>query len=285
MNSTNNNAYNVLVVGAGISGATMAERFANDGERVLVLEKRGHIGGNCYDYINDAGVRMPLYGGHIFHTNNEEVWKYVNRFSGWRRYEHRVKSFVDGKYVPVPVNRETINTVFSLDLRTEEEVKQWLDANTEKIARPKNSEESALARVGNVLYEKMFRGYTKKQWDMEPRDLDASVMDRIPVRMNDDDRYFSDKYQAMPTEGYTKLFERMLASPNIEVRLNADYFALKDQLPKFKKIFFTGRIDQFFDGTVFEKLPYRSLRFEYETFNEEHHIPYATVNYPDGTVS
>ena len=278
----NDNAYDILVVGAGISGMTIAERYANVlGKRVLVLEKRNHIGGNCHDYTNDAGVRMPLYGGHIFHTNDEGVWEYVNKFSKWRRYEHQVKSFVDGKYVPVPVNIKTVNMIFGLDLKTEEDMKHWLEANVEKIENPQNSEESALARVGKVLYEKLFRGYTKKQWDMEPRELDASVMNRIPVRMNFDEGYFSDKYQVMPQDGYTKIFENMAASPNIEVRLNSDYFALKDQLPKFEKIFFTGRIDQFFEGKFPEKLPYRSLRFEYETFDEEHHIPYATVNYPD----
>jgi UDP-galactopyranose mutase len=271
----------IIIVGAGISGATLAERYASIGKQVLVLEKRDHIGGNCYDYTNSDGIRVPRYGGHIFHTNDEGVWEYVNRFSKWRHYEHHVRSLVDGKYVPVPVNIETVNTVFGLNITTEEEMKRWLDENTEKIANPKNSEESALRRVGRVLYEKMFKYYTHKQWNMWPAELDASVMDRIPVRTNFNDRYFSDTHEAIPAEGYTKIFETMLAHPNIEVRLNADYFAEKDHLPPAEKLFFTGPVDAFFKDKNFEKLQYRSLRFEYETFDEEHHIPYATVNYPD----
>jgi len=276
------NKYDILVVGAGISGMTIAERYANVlGKRVLVLEKRNHIGGNCYDNTNEDGILVPLYGPHLFHTNDEAVWEYLNKFSKWRHYENQLKSFVDGKYVPVPVNIKTVNMVFGLDIKTEDEMKDWLKANTEKIENPKNSEEVALARVGRVLYEKIFRGYTKKQWDAEPRELSASVIGRIPIRTNFDERSYSDQYQAMPVEGYAKLFENMAASPNIEVRLGVDYFSVKDKLPKFEKTFFTGRIDQFFEGRFPEKLPYRSIRFEYETFNEEYHTPYPAINYPD----
>lgn len=272
--------FDILVVGAGISGATIAERFASAGKRVLVLEKRNHIGGNCHDFINDDGLLVPSYGPHLFHTSFEDVWEYVNRFSEWTPYEHRVLSSVDGKLVPVPVNITTVNELFGLNLKTEEEMKQWLAGQTESIDAPKNSEESALRRVGRTLYEKMFKNYTKKQWDMWPAELDASVMDRIPVRTNFDDRYFTDTHQAMPKDGYTKLFERMFDNQNIEVRLNTNYLDIKDSLPRFEKVFFTGPIDEFFGYKFGEKLEYRSLRFEHETLDKEYHQPVAQVNYP-----
>lgn len=270
----------IVIIGAGISGATLAERYASSGKRVLVVEKRGHIGGNCYDHYDENGILVSKYGAHLFHTNYDDVWEYVNGFSEWYPYEHRVLSFVDGKLVPVPVNIDTVNALFGTIIKTEQEMEKWLEENAEKIDDPKNSEESALRRVGKVLYEKMFKNYTKKQWDLWPSELEASVMDRIPVRTNHDDRYFGDKYQALPKEGYTKIFERMLDHPNIEVRLNTEYDGIKKDLGSYEKLFFTGPIDQFFEYKFGEKLQYRSLRFEWETCDQEFYQSNSVINYP-----
>lgn len=274
--------YDIVIIGAGISGAVLAERYATvKTKKVLVIEKRNHIGGNCYDFINKDAILVPQYGPHFFHTSLEDVWEYVNRFSKWIPYEHRVLSFVDGMFVPVPVNITTVNKIFGLDISNEREMGEWLDANVEKIENPKNSEESSLSRVGKILYEKLFKNYTKKQWDMWPAELDASVMNRIPVRMNFDDRYFSDTYQAMPEAGYTDMFKNILAHPNIEVRLDTDFFDVKDEIVGYEKLFFTGPIDQFFEYNLGERLQYRSLRFEFETIDNEWYQPVAQVNYPN----
>lgn len=271
----------IVIIGAGISGATLAERYAvQKNKRVLVIEQKNHIGGNCFDYINDDGILISKYGAHLFHTNDEVVWDYVNRFSDWYPYEHKVLSVVDGKLVPVPVNIDTVNALFGLEIKTEQEMEAWLSENTEKIENPTNSEESALRRVGKKLYEKMFKNYTKKQWDMWPVELEASVMDRIPVRTNHDDRYFSDKYQALPKDGYTKIFENMLNHPNITVQLNTGYEDIKESIKDYEKLFFTGPIDQFFDYKFGDKLQYRSIRFEFETHDQEVFQQNSVINYP-----
>ncbi len=274
-----------LIVGAGISGATIAHEIAeNLRERVVVVDRRHHIGGNCYDFVNEAGLLVPLYGPHFFHTKNERVWKYVHRFSEWNDYNHRVLSKVDDKLVPIPVNITTVNRVFSEDIQDEAGMEAWLKANTEDFPDPKNSEETALNRVGRVLYEKMFRNYTRKQWEMDPSEMDPLVMSRIPVRTDFEDRYFTDPYQGMPTEGYTRLFERLLDNPLIEVRTNTDYFLIKHEFPDAIRTFFTGRIDQFFEGQVDQALQYRSLRFEFETHDTEYFQESTTINYPDEAV-
>jgi UDP-galactopyranose mutase len=273
----------ILIIGAGISGATLAERYASLGKTVLILEKRNHIGGNCYDYYNDDGILISKYGAHLFHTNDEDVWKYVNRFATWYPYEHRVKAFVDGKLVPIPVNITTVNQLFGLHIQNEKEMQGWLKKHQIHNSNPHNGEEAALARVGKTLYEKMFKNYTKKQWDKYPEELDASVLNRIPVRDNFDDRYFSDKYQALPEGGYTPLFQKMLSHPNITVALDSDYFDIRDRLGEYEKIFYTGPIDQFFDFkySVDEHLEYRSLRFQFETHDKEFYQKHSVINYPN----
>src|SRR5690606_8883213 len=188
----------IVIIGAGISGAVLAERYANIGKKVLVIEKRDHIAGNCYDYIDENEILVSKYGAHLFHTNDEGVWQYINRFAEWYPWEHKVIAKVDGQLVPIPVNIVTVNKLFGLNISSEEEMKQWLEENRLAIDEPQDGREAALNKVGPVLYEKMFRHYTKKQWDKYPEELDASVLDRIPVRTNYDDRYFSDKYQALP---------------------------------------------------------------------------------------
>lgn len=279
-------AYDIVVIGAGISGAVLAQHYAAIGKKVLVLEKRDHIAGNCYDYIDDNGILVSRYGAHLFHTNSAMVWNYVNRFARWYRWEHKVLAQVDDKLVPIPVNITTVNELFGENLRTEEEMKTWLREHREPIDIAANGRDAVLGKVGQVLYEKMFRHYTKKQWDKYPEELDASVLERIPVRTNFDDRYFSDEYQALPVGGYTKLFEKLLASPNIHIRLNTDFFDVKDQITGYAKLFYTGPIDRYFDfkHSLTEKLEYRSINFVTETIDAETFQQNSVVNYPGAEV-
>lgn len=276
--------YDVIIIGAGISGATLAELYASKlNKKVLIIEKRDHIGGNCYDYYNKDGILVSKYGAHLFHTNSKEVWDYINKFSTWYSYEHRVLASVDGKLVPVPVNITTVNKLLNLNIKNEKEMRKWLEKNQIKNPNPKNSEEAALASVGITLYEKLFKNYTKKQWEKDPLELDPEVLNRIPVRDNFDDRYFSDKYQALPTYGYTKFFEKMLNHPNITVMLKTDYMDIKNIFKNYDKIFYTGPIDRFFNYKFSKKeiLEYRSLKFIEETYNYEYYQKNSVINYPN----
>lgn len=277
----------ILIIGAGISGATLAERYANEQHaQVTIVEKRDHIGGNCYDYYNSDGILVSKYGAHLFHTNYEDVWRYVSQFSGWYDYEHRVLSSTNGNLVAIPVNITTVNKLLKLNLTTQQQMLDWLDQERLHISNPQNSEESALSRVGPRLYELLFKHYTKKQWDMWPAELDASVMNRIPVRSDYDDRYFTDIHQALPNEGYTPMFKRMLTHPNIEVRLNTDYFEVKHSLGDFDHIFYTGPIDRFFEHKHSQELTlqYRSLNFVFETHDQEYYQTNSVINYPSPDV-
>lgn len=281
--------YDYLVVGAGLSGAVLAERLASINNcQILVIDKRDHVGGNCYDYIDENGILINKYGAHIFHTNNEQVWEYINKFSEWVRWDHKVLSYVDNKYVSVPVNINTVNSLCNENIKNEIEMNEWLDKNQIKYENIANSEEMAKSRVGEVLYEKMFKPYTIKQWEKEPKDLDKSIMARIPIRNNFDDRYFSDKYQVLPKYGYTKFIENMLAHKNITVLLNTDYFALSNPSNSsntinnitWKNIIYTGPIDLYFPN--FEKLEYRSINFVIERYsNMNYYQPISVVNYPE----
>ena len=272
----------ILIIGAGISGSVLAERYASIGKKVLIIEKRNHIAGNCYDYRDENGILVSKYGAHLFHTKDEEVWKYVNQFSDWYPWEHKVVARVGDKTVPIPVNITTVNTLFNTHITNQEEMKTWLEEHRSPIAKPSNGEEAVLSRVGPILYEKMFRHYTKKQWDKYPSELDASVLDRIPVRTNYDDRYFSDTYQALPKGGYTQLFEKILNHPNIEVLLETDYFDVKDEYSNYEKLFYTGPVDRFFEfkHSLLEKLEYRSINFVSETIDTEFFQENSVVNYP-----
>lgn len=276
------NNFDILIIGAGISGATLAERYASLGKKVVVVEKRDHIAGNCYDYYDENGILVSKYGAHLFHTNDQQVWDYVNQFSEWYPWEHKVIARVDDKTVPIPVNITTVNTLFDTNIETEEEMTKWLDENRVVYNPPKNGEEAVLNRVGPVLYEKMFKHYTKKQWDKFPEELNASVLERIPVRTNYDDRYFSDKYQALPKGGYTQIFKNMLNHPNITVLLDTDYFDIKDNLQGYEKLFYTGPIDRFieFKDKMVDKLEYRSINFVTEHLDQEYFQENSVVNYP-----
>lgn len=272
----------IVIVGAGLSGAVLAERYANLGHEVMIIEKRDHIAGNVYDYVTERGLLMSKYGAHIFHTSDNQVWDYVNRFSVWKNYEHRVLSKVDEQLVPVPVNIDTVNKILKLNIKNPEEMKSWLQDQRHSIkdgTRGDDSRDAALRRIGNVeLYEKMFKYYTYKQWNMFPEKLEASVLERIPIRTDYNDRYFSDKHEGIPSLGYTEMVRRMLDHKNIYVMLNTDYFDIKDSLNP-DQLFFTGKIDSYFNNT-FGKLQYRSLRFEHETLEQKSFQEAAVINYP-----
>lgn len=271
--------FDYLIVGAGFAGSVLAERLARgSGLKVLLVDRRPHIGGNAYDCYDDAGILIHRYGPHIFHTNSREVFEYLSDFTQWRPYEHRVRASVDGQLVPIPINLDTINQLYGLKL-TSMEVEQFFQSVAEPRETVRTSEDVVVGRVGRELYEKFFRGYTRKQWGLDPSQLDAMVTARVPVRTNRDDRYFADTYQAMPLRGYTRMFENMLDHPNIKILLNTDYREVDEVIP-YKKMIYTGPIDEYFDYR-YGKLPYRSLKFQHETVNEERVQPVAVINYPN----
>jgi UDP-galactopyranose mutase len=267
-----------LVVGAGFAGSIIAERLASQrDEKVLVIDHRPHIGGNAYDRYDQAGILIHQYGPHIFHTNSKTVFEHLSQFTEWRPYEHRVLADVDGMLLPIPINLDTINRLYGLSL-TSTELEGWLAARAEPIEEIRTAEDVVLSTVGRELYEKFFRGYTKKQWGVEASQLDKSVTARVPTRTNTDDRYFGDKYQFMPAAGYTRMFERILDHPNIDVMLDTDYRIAKHST-RCRRVIFTGPIDEFFNYR-YGKLPYRSLSFKHVTLNKRWDQPVAVVNYP-----
>ena len=277
-----------LIVGCGLSGATIAERIANVlNKKVFMIDKRDHIGGNCYDYRDEkTNILMCKYGAHIFKTNDEKIWKYVNMFSEWVRWEHTVLSHVDNKFVPIPVNITTVNVLCNETLQTTDEMNEWLKKNQVQYKSINNSEEMCKSIVGDVLYNKMFSNYTYKQWNKYPSELDSSVLARIPIRKSFDTRYFDHKYQVLPKHGYTAFVEKMLDSPNITVKLNCDFELFKqnnnNDLSMFEKIIFTGPVDEYFHNVGLSKLEYRSLNFEIKKYeNMNYYQPVSVVNYPE----
>ena len=271
--------FDYLVVGAGYAGSVVAERLASkSGARVAVVDRRPHVAGNAYDHYDEAGILVHRYGPHIFHTNSREVFEYLSRFTDWRAYEHRVLASVDGLLVPFPINLDTINTLYGTSMSADE-LEPFLERAAEPVDRCRTSEDVVVSKVGRELYLKFFRNYTRKQWDLDPSELDASVTARVPTRLSRDDRYFTDTYQAMPKHGYTRMFERMLDHPRITLVLNTDYRELEGLLP-YRRMVYTGPIDEFFDFRYGE-LPYRSLEFRFETHDVPVHQPAAVVNYPN----
>jgi len=271
--------FDYLIVGAGFAGSVLAERLATVlNRRVLIVDKRPHIGGNAYDRYDDHGVLIHPYGPHIFHTNSEDIFAYLSQFTEWRPYQHRVLASVDGQLVPMPINLDTINKLYGLSL-TSFEVEKFFESVAEKKDEIRTSEDVVVSKVGRELYNKFFRGYTRKQWGLDPSELDASVTARVPTRTNRDDRYFADKFQAMPRHGYTRMFEKMLGHPNIKVMTNTDYREIVDVVP-WKHMVYTGPVDAFFDHK-YGKLPYRSLRFEHVNVAKEQFQAVGTVNYPN----
>lgn len=268
----------VLVVGAGFAGSVVARELAEAGRKVVIMDKRSHIGGNAYDSTDAHGHLIHNYGPHIFHTNSLAVFRWLSKFTDWRFYEHRVLAQVGEKLLPIPINRQTLNKLYGLELDETEAEKFF-----EKVRQPKEkiqtSEDIVLNSVGHDLCEKFFRGYTRKQWGLDLSELSAGVAARIPTRTNDDDRYFTDIYQFMPQHGYTAMFKRMLDHPSIEVRLDCDFFSKQSQL-HWRDLIYTGPIDQFY-GYRFGKLPYRSIRFEHHHVTIDRVQSVGTVNYPN----
>lgn len=272
--------FDFVVVGAGFAGSVMAERLAADADkRVLVIDRRPHVAGNAFDVKDDAGLLIHQYGPHIFHTNSADVFAYLSRFTEWRPYEHRVLAEVRDRQVPIPINRTTLNALFDAELETDADAAAFLAGRAEPVETIRTSEDVVVSAVGQELYQLFFRGYTRKQWGLDPSELDKAVTARVPTRTNTDDRYFTDTYQAMPAAGFTAMFERMLDHPNITVVLGAEFEDVRQRV-SFDKLVFTGPIDEYF-GYRHGKLPYRSLRFHHETVDRERFQDVAVVNYPD----
>ena len=266
-----------LIVGAGFAGCVIAEKLASAGKKVVVIEKRNHIGGNAYDYYDEHGVLIHKYGPHWFHTNSDEVIKYLSQFTAWIEHKHVVKSFVNGKLYPFPVNRTTLNLFFNVNLKTEEEAKKFLNGLKIKFdGAPQNAEEKALSLVGEKLYNAFYKNYTAKQWGVNPKELSPSVTARIPIRYDENDAYFNDKFMLMPSEGYAKIFERMCKNKNIELLLNTSF-----PVPfEWKNLIYTGKLDELFNYKL-GKLPYRSLKFVHKHFEKEYFQVCQQINYPN----
>ncbi len=274
--------YDYLIVGAGYAGSVLAERLARDaGKKVLLVDRRPHVAGNAYDHPDAAGVLVHKYGPHIFHTNSREIFEYLSQFTEWRPYEHRVRAFVDGQLLPIPINLDTINRLYGLNLDSAG-VEAFFASAREKVDQIQTSEDVVVSTVGRELYEKFFRGYTRKQWGLDPSQLSSQVTARVPARTNRDDRYFTDAHQSMPLHGFTRMFEKMLDHENITIQLSTDYREVKDSVP-YREMIYTGPIDEFFDFR-FGKLPYRSLEFRHETHDQEVFQAAPVVNYPDENV-
>jgi UDP-galactopyranose mutase len=271
--------YDYLIVGCGFSGSTLAERIASQlDKKVLIIDKRNHIGGNAYDYYDGNGVLVSKYGPHIFHTNIGRVWKYISQFAEFNSYIHHVDTFFNGEFYALPLNLDTINTFFGKNLSSEN-LPDFLEKIRKPIAKPQNAEDAVVSKVGWELYEAFYKNYTKKQWGIDPKHLDASVTLRLPVRINNDKRYFADKWQGIPKEGFTKLFERILDHRNIHIMLNTDFKKIVNEVV-FDKLIYTGTIDSFFD-CQFGKLPYRSLEFQFERYYQKHYQHTGVINYPN----
>jgi len=271
----------ILIVGAGLTGITLTERLASSGNKVLIVEKRNHIGGNCYDFKNKTGILVHKYGPHIFHTNYKAVWDYLSKFTEWILYEHKVLGFFDGKYAPIPFNLNTLHKLLpkqAQDLEKKLIEKLGYDVKV-PILELKKTKDKDLKFLANFIYQKIYLNYTQKNWGRKPEEIDSLVTARVPVLISRDDRYFQDKYQGNPKVGYTKMFEKMLNNKNIEIRLNTNYNELKNKI-KHDLMFYTGPIDEFFDFK-FGKLNYRCLKIKFKTLNKESYQPAAVVNYPD----
>lgn len=269
----------VMIVGAGFSGSVVAQRLASHGLKVVIIDKRQHIGGNAYDTLDRYGILMHPYGPHIFHTNSQRVASYLSQFTEWRPYEHHVLAKVDEQFLPIPINIDTVNRLYGLNL-TEETIQTFYDRVREPRAQIKTSEDVVLNAVGRDLYDKFFRRYTHKQWGLDPSELSASVAARIPTRTDHDDRYFTDTFQMMPLHGYTRMFRCMLDHPNIRIEIGTDFFVVKPKI-RAKHIVFTGPLDAYFNY-CYGRLPYRSIHFEHEHFADRNQIQQVgTVNFPN----
>lgn len=270
-----------LIVGAGISGCTLANLIATQlHEKITLIDARDHIGGNCYDYVDaDTGIHVHKYGAHIFHTNIESVWSYLSNFTKWSPYAHMVRGVIDGQEVPIPFNLNSIYQCFDKDKaqRLEQKLISQYGLNVKvPIYNLLHSGDSELASLGDYVFNKVFVNYTVKQWGIHPQDLDPLVINRVPVYVSYDNRYFQDLYQGIPVNGYTSMIEKMLDNPLIEVKLNTPY--TKDL--SYDRLFWTGAIDEFFDYK-YGKLPYRSLKFDFQKLNQNYFLSHSVINHPN----
>lgn len=285
--------FDYIIVGAGLAGSVMAERIANNlNKKVLIIEQRNNIGGNCFDFYDKNGILVHKYGPHIFHTNSKKVWRYLSQFTEWHNYEHKVLGYVDGKKVPIPFNLNTLHALLPGALANDLENKlidEYGLGNKIPILDLKKSTDEDFKFIADFVYEKIFLNYTTKQWGMKPEELDSSVTERVPIYISRDNRYFQDRYQGVPKNGYHKMFERMLENLNINLILKTDHkelIKIKEGKIYFKNtlfkglLIFTGCVDELFDDK-FGKLPYRSLNFEFETYRQEFYQEVGTVNYPN----
>lgn len=270
----------LLIVGAGITGCVIAERAASQGLTSLIVDKRSHIGGNCYDEYHPSGVLVHKYGPHLFRTHKPEIVDYLSRFTSWIEGDYRVEAFTEGEYFPIPINRTTLEKFFGRKL-SRNEASELLESLRDKtITIPQNSEEFVLSRVGRELYEAFYLGYTLKQWEHHPSNLSPGVCGRIPVRVSTDWRYVNHKYQLMPKDGYTRMFSRMVSHPKIHLLLNTDYNLVRNEIKPKLATFYTGCIDEYF-GYTLGKLPWRSLTFEFKQYEQEFKQHCVSVNYPN----
>jgi len=271
--------YDYLIVGSGFAGATIAERIASElNKKVLIIDKRFHTGGNCYDYIDDSDNLVSKYGAHIFHTNGQNIWNFISQFAEFNSYLHKVYALFNGDLYTLPINLKTINRYFKLNL-SEKEAFKFLEGKKIPISQPKNAEEAVISKIGIELYKSFYKNYTQKQWGMNPTELDSSVTMRLPIRYNEDERYFSDRWQGIPINGYTSIFERMLSHKNIKLLLNVEFSEVIGTV-KFNNLIYTGRIDEYF-GFLHGKLPYRSIDIKFENIKKEYFQDYAVINYPN----
>lgn len=272
--------YDFLIVGAGLSGAVVAERLAAGlDKKILIIDQRDHIGGNCYDWRDNNGILVHKYGPHIFHTQNEEVWSYLSGFTQWTNYRHKVISYFRGKYYPFPINLETVNLFYGTSLRNRKEMEHFLLKRIGPVKKLNTFPDALVSKIGEELYEAFIKHYTRKQWGRPAEKLDKSILERLPIKYDKDPYYFPDRFQGMPKQGYTRMLERMLVNKNITVGLRTDYFKIKDKI-KYGNMVFTGRIDQFFNY-ICGRLKYRGINFKFEVLNQDSFQPNSVVNYPE----
>ena len=269
----------IVIVGAGIAGITLARRYAEEyNKKVLIVERKSHIGGFCYDYRNAEGILVHKYGPHIFRTDSNKVYSFLSRFTKWYDYQHKVLAYVGGKYYPMPINLDTVNSFLNTNYSSDTVMEYFSQVKTQPSAVD-NVKDVVESQVGEVFYKAFFEEYTRKQWGEEPSKLPVDIISRIPIRTNRDDRYFTSKYQGVPKEGYTSLFNSMLDHPNIKILLNTDFKEVKNEIV-WDKLFYSGSIDEYFDY-VYGRLPYRCVSFDVEEVEQEYYQPVAVVNYPN----